>query len=71
MCASAECLQALCHSNSRVAEVSKIVLVFTQILLYCRAGASAADLCQLAAKSFEVPMKGNFKVQPALLNSLV
>ncbi|CAK0784222.1 hypothetical protein CVIRNUC_007426 [Coccomyxa viridis] len=33
-----------------------------QVLLYCRAGASAANLCDLAASSFGIPVEGDFEV---------
>ena len=39
------------------------ITVLMQVLLYCRAGASAADLRQLAATSFEIPIHENFTVR--------
>lgn len=44
-------------------EVDEVWQAVVQVLLYARAGASAAELCQRAAQSFEVPVEAKFRVR--------
>lgn len=46
----------------RMGDGGRATNLLMQILLYCRAGPSAADLCQLAATSFEISIHENFTV---------
>ena len=48
------------HLCSRPCGPAKSLLV--QVLLYCRAGVSAVDLCDLAVSSFGIPIEGEFEV---------
>ena len=59
------CLQAcICLGRACVClEVDEVWQAVVQVILYARAGASAAELCQRAAQSFEVVVEANFRVR--------